>query len=85
MREQLAQTQAGIPSLTADGAALNAQIVRLEDMLQSAQDSRNKSTFEVDALKQKLAFSEDRARRLQEQLRNTQSQLQKVSARCPLW
>lgn len=83
LREQLAQAQAGIPGLTADSAALKAQIIRLEGMLQAAQDNRNKSTFEVDALKQQLAFSEERARGLEEQLRNTQSQLRNLPARLP--
>ena len=83
LREQLAQAQAGIPGLTADSAALKAQIIRLEGMLQAAQDNRNKSTFEVDALKQQLAFAEERSRGLEEQLRNTQSQLRNLPARLP--
>ena len=83
LREQLAQAQAGIPGLTADSASLKAQIIRLEGMVQAAQDNRNKSTFEVDALKQQLAFSEERARGLEEQLRNTQSQLRNLPARLP--
>ena len=69
-----AQAQAGIPGLTADSAALKAQIIRLEGMLQAAQDNRNKSTFELDALKQQLAFAEEKIQGLEEQLRNTQSQ-----------
>ena len=83
LREQLAQAQAGIPGLTADSAALKAQIIRLEGMLQAAQDNRNKSTFELDALKQQLAFAEERSRGLEEQLRNTQSQLRNLPARLP--
>ena len=82
LREQLAQAQAGIPGLTADSAALKAQIIRLEGMLQAAQDNRNKSTFELDALKQQLAFAEERSG-LEEQLRNTQSQLRNLPARLP--
>ena len=82
LREELAQAQAGIPGLTADSAALKAQIIRLEGMLQSAEDNRNQSTFEVDALKQQLAFAEQRAR-LQEDLRNAQSQLRNLPARLP--
>jgi chromosome segregation ATPase len=83
LREQLAQAQAGIPGLTADSAALKAQIIRLEGMLQAAQDNQNKSTFEVDAVKQQLAFTEERARGLEEQLRNAQSQLRNLPARIP--
>jgi chromosome segregation ATPase len=83
LREQLAQAQAGIPGLTADSAALKAQIIRLEGMLQAAQDNQNKSTFEVDAVKQQLAFTEERARGLDEQLRNAQSQLRNLPARIP--
>ena len=83
LREELAQAQAGIPGLTADSAALKAQIIRLEGMLQSAEDNRNQSTFEVDALKQQLAFAEQRANGLQEDLRNAQSQLRNLPARLP--
>ena len=47
LREELAQAQAGIPGLTADSAALKAQIIRLEGMLQNAEDNRNQSSSEV--------------------------------------
>ncbi len=83
LREQLAQAQSGIPGLTADSAALKAQIIRLEGMLQAAEDRRNKSKFEVDAVMQQLAFSEDRAKGLEEELRNAQSQLRNLPARIP--
>lgn len=83
LREQLAQAQAGIPGLTADSAALKAQIIRLEGMLQAAQDNRNKSDFEIDAMTQQLAFAEERANDLEEELRNAQSQLRNLPARLP--
>lgn len=83
LREELAQAQAGIPGLTADSAALKAQIIRLEGMLQNAQDISNQSKYDVDTVKQQLAFAEERSRGLEEQLRNTQSELRNMPARLP--
>ena len=83
LREMLAQAQAGIPGLTADSAALKAQIIRLEGNLQSAQDKNSQSKYDTDAVKQQLAFAEERANGLEEQLRNTQSQLRNIPSRIP--
>lgn len=83
LREMLAQAQAGIPGLTADSAALKAQIIRLEGSLQSARDQSTQSTYDADAIKQQLAFAEERAKGLEEQLRNAQSQLRNIPSRIP--
>ena len=82
-REELAQAQAGIPGLTADSAALKAQIIRLEGMLQKRRKIIEINQLEVNALKQQLAFAEQRAKGLEEELRNAQSQLRNMPARLP--
>ena len=83
LREQLVQAQSGIPGLTADSAALNAQIIRLEGMLQRAQDTKSQSNFELNSMKQQLAFAEERAATLKQQLQDAQSQLQSMPKRLP--
>ena len=62
---------------------LKAQIIRLEGMLQNAEDNQNQSSSEVNAVKQQLAFAEQRANGLEEELRNAQSQLRNMPARLP--
>ena len=45
LREQLVAAQSGIPALTADSAALNGQIIRLEGLLEKAEDNKNAQDF----------------------------------------
>ena len=81
LREQLVAAQSGIPALTADSAALNGQIIRLEGLLEKAEDNKNAQDFRVDELNQQLAFSEKRAQDLQQQLINAQSELRNLPSR----
>ena len=82
LREKLAQAQLETPGVSPDNAALRSQVVRLEGMLQSAQDAEQRATSkanlslnEIQSLNQNIGLLEDRLRQAESAARGLPSRL----------
>jgi len=82
LREKLAQAQLETPGVSPDNAALRSQVVRLEGMLQSAQDAEQRATNkanlslnEIQSLNQNIVLLEDRLRQAESTARGVPSRL----------
>ena len=82
LREKLAQAQLETPGVSPDNAALRSQVVRLEGLLQGAQDAEqraankaNLSLNEIQSLNQNIVLLEERLRQAESTARGVPSRL----------
>jgi chromosome segregation ATPase len=82
LREKLAQAQLETPGVSPDNAALRSQVVRLEGLLQGAQDAEqraankaNLSLNEIQSLNQNIVLLEERLREAESAARGVPSRL----------
>ena len=79
--DQLAQAESSRPGISPDNSALRAQVVRLQGMTQSANDSETQAKQQIQLLGQQLANANQEIARLENSLRQTQSMARGVPAR----
>ena len=81
LREQLAQSQLSAPGISPDNAALRSKVIRLEGMLQSAQDGELRSTQQAELSSTKVNSLNREIAILEEKLRDSQSALRGLPSR----
>ena len=73
LREQLAQAQLSVPGISPDNAALRSKVVRLEGMLESAQDGESRSKAQAESSFRKAQVLSQEVAMLKDQLRQAES------------
>ncbi len=73
LRESLAQAQLSVPGISPDNAALRSKVVRLEGMLDSAQDVESRAKAQADSSFRKAQALSQEVAILKDQLRQSES------------
>jgi chromosome segregation ATPase len=81
LREELAQAQLTVPGISPDNASLRSKVVRLEGMLESAQDGESRSQAKADSSFRKAQALSQEVTMLKDQLRQAESALRGLPSR----
>ena len=83
LRDELARAQVKIPGVAPDNAALRAQIIRLEGIAQSSQDSESRAKMDHQRAQADLQAANQRIASLESSLRQAEALARSVPSRMP--